>query len=194
MCTNFKKVFIEFVTVLVLFYVLFISVPRHVGSQLPVVVAQSPGCVPLFVTPWTAAHQVPCSSLSPRVGSNSCSLSRWCYLTISSSTALFSFCLQSFTASGSALHIGWPKYWSFSFNNNPSNECSGWISFRIDWFDHCIVQGTLKSLLQHHNLKTPVLQHSAFMVRVSHPFVHDYWKNYSFEYMDLCCQSDVSDF
>ena len=74
-----------------------------------------------------------------------------------------------------ALHIKWPMYWSFS--NNPSNEYSGWISFRIDWFDCRTVQGTLKSLLQHHNLKASVLWHSAFfMVRVSHLHVHDYWK------------------
>ena len=61
----------------------------------------------------------------------------------------------------SALCIKWPKYWSFSFGTSPSNEYSGLISFRIDWFD-LVVQGTLKSLLQHHNLKTSVLQHSAF--------------------------------
>ena len=91
----------------------------------------------------------------------------------------------------SALHIRRPMYWSFS--NNPSNEYSGWISFRIDWFDCCTVQGTLKNLLQHHDLKASVLWHSAFfVVRVSHLHVHDFWKNRSFEYMDLCWQSDVS--
>ena len=59
-----------------------------------------------------------------------------------------------------ALHIRWPEYWSFSFNISPSNEYSGLISFWIDWFDLLAVQGTLKSLLQHHNLKPPILQHS----------------------------------
>ena len=61
-----------------------------------------------------------------------------------------------------ALHIMWPKYWSSSFSISPSNEYSGFISFRIDWFDFFAVQGTLKSLLQHHNLKGSILQHSAF--------------------------------
>ena len=68
----------------------------------------------------------------------------------------------------SALRIRWPKYWSFSFNISPFNEYSGLISFRIDWFD-LAVQGTLKSLLQHHNLKTSILWQSAlFMVQLSH--------------------------
>ena len=71
----------------------------------------------------------------------------------------------------SALHIMWPKYWSFSFSISPSNEYSGLISFRIDWFDLLAVQGTLKSLLQHHSSKVSVLLHSAFfMVQLSHPY------------------------
>ena len=69
----------------------------------------------------------------------------------------------------SALHIRWPKYWSFSFSISPSNEYSGLISFRFDWFDLLAVQGSLKSLLQHHNLKASLLWHSAlFMVQLSH--------------------------
>ena len=72
----------------------------------------------------------------------------------------------------SFLCIGWPKYWSFSFSIIPSNEYSGLISFRIYWFDHLAVQGTLKSLLQHHNSKASVLQCSAFlMVQLSHPYM-----------------------
>ena len=72
----------------------------------------------------------------------------------------------------SALLIRWPKYWSFSFSISPSNEYSGLISFRIDWFDLLAVQGTLKSLLQHHILKASILQHSAFFtVQLSHPYV-----------------------
>ena len=71
-----------------------------------------------------------------------------------------------------ALCIGWPKYWSFSFNINPSNEYSELISFRIDWFDLLTVQGTLKSLLQHQSSKESVLQHSAsFIVQPSHPYI-----------------------
>ena len=68
----------------------------------------------------------------------------------------------------SALLIRWPKYWSFSFNISPSNEYPGLISFRMDWLDLLAVQGTLKSLLQHHSLKESILRHSAFFI-VSHP-------------------------
>ena len=84
----------------------------------------------------------------------------------------------------SALRIRWPKYWSFSIS--PSNEYSGLTSFRIDWFDLLAVQGTLKSLLQHHSLKASVLWHTAFfMVLLSHPYMTT-GKNHSFDYMDLC--------
>ena len=73
--------------------------------------------------------------------------------------------------SESVLHIRWPKYWSFSFSINPSNEYSGQISFRIDWFDLLADQGTLKSLLQHHRSKPSILQHSAFfLVQLSRPY------------------------
>ena len=76
----------------------------------------------------------------------------------------------------SALHIRWPKYWNFSFSISPSNDsmfqCSGLISFRIDWFDLLAVQGTLKSLLQHHSSKVSILWHSAFfMVQLWHPYM-----------------------
>ena len=92
--------------------------------------------------------------------------------------------------SESALCIRWPKYWSFRIS--PSNEYSGLISFRIDWLD-LAVQGTLKSLLQHHSSKASVLQHSGFfMGRLSHPY--DCWKNHSFGCTDLCRQNDVSTF
>ena len=70
----------------------------------------------------------------------------------------------------SALHIRWPKHWGFSFNNSPSNEYSRLISFRMDWLDLLAVQGTLKSLLQHHSSKASILLHSAFFtVQLSHP-------------------------
>ena len=130
----------------------------------------------LFVTSWTAALQASVSSLSPRVSSNSCSLSRCCHPSISSSVTPFSSCLQYFPASGSfpvsRLCIRWPKYWNFSFSISPSNEYSGLISFRMDWFDLLAVQGTLKSLLQHHSSKASVLRYSAFfMVQLSHPYM-----------------------
>ena len=72
----------------------------------------------------------------------------------------------------SVLHIWWPKYWSFSYGISPTNECSVLISFRIDWFDLLAVQGTLKSLLQHHSSKASIFQHSAFcIVQLSHPYM-----------------------
>ena len=76
----------------------------------------------------------------------------------------------------SVLHTRWPKYWSFSFKINPSNEYAGLISFRIDWLDLLVVQVTLKSFLQHHSLKASILWQSAFFMVTS---VHDYWKNHS---------------
>ena len=80
----------------------------------------------------------------------------------------------------SVLRIRWPEYWSFSFTISPSNEHSGLSSFRMDWLDLLVVQGTLKSLLQHHSLKVSILWCSAFfMVQFSHP--HDYWKNHSLD-------------
>ena len=109
----------------------------------------------LFATQELQHTRLPCPSLCPRACSNSCPLSQGCHLTVSSSVAPFSSCPQSSPASGasneSVLLIRWPKYWSFSFNISPSNGYSGLISFRTDWFDLLAVQGTLKSLLQHHN-------------------------------------------
>ena len=107
---------------------------------------------------------------------NPCPLSWWCYPTISSSVISFSSCPQSFPESGSfpmsQLCIRWPKYWSFSFNFSPSNEHPGLISFRMDWLDLLAVQGTLKSLLQHHSSKASMLRHSAFfIVQLSHPYM-----------------------
>ena len=75
-------------------------------------------------------------------------------------------------SSESVLHIRWPKYWSFSFSISPSSEYSGLISFRIDWLDLLAVQGTLKSLLQHHRSKASILRHSTFFtVQLSHPYM-----------------------
>ena len=76
----------------------------------------------------------------------------------------------------STLRIRWPKYWSFSFNISTSNEHPRLISFRMDWLDFLAVQGTLKSLLQHHSSKASILLHSAFFTSI-----HDHWKNHSFD-------------
>ena len=115
----------------------------------------------------------PHSSPTPGVHPNPCPLSWWCYPTISTSAIPFSSCPQSFPATGffsneSALCIRWPKYWSFSFSISPFNEHPGLTSFRMDWLDLLAVQGTLKSLLQHHSSKVSILHCSASFWSNSH--------------------------
>ena len=143
----------------------------------------------LFVTPWTAAYQA--------------------FLTITNSQSLFKFMsIKLVTPSNHlilchpllllpsifprirvfpnelALCIGWPKYWSFSIS--PSNEYAELISFRIDGFDLFAVQGTLKSVFKHHSSKASILWFSAFYYGPTLTFIHDYWKNHSFDYGNLC--------
>ena len=125
--------------------------------------------VQFFANPRLQHARLPCPSPTPGVYSNSCSSSRWCYPTISSSIVPFSSRLQSLPKSGSfsnesALGIRWPKYWNFSFSISPSNKYSGLSSFRMGWFDLLAVQGTLKSLLQHHSSKASILRPSAFFI------------------------------
>ena len=118
----------------------------------------------------------PCPSPTPRLDSNSCPLSWWCYPTISSSVVPFSSCFslsqhQSLLEWASS-SIRWPKYWSFSLSISPSNEYLGLISFRMDWLDILAVQGSLKSPLQHHSSKASIVQRSTFFtVQLSHPYM-----------------------
>ena len=118
----------------------------------------------------------PCPSPTPRVHSDSRPSSQWCHPAISSSVVPVSSCPQSLPASvfsnESTLLMRWPKYSSFSFSIIPSKEHPGLISFRMDWLDLLAVQGTLKSLLQHHSSKPSILQCSAFfIVQLSHPYM-----------------------
>ena len=136
--------------------------------------------VQLFVTPRTAACQVSLSftisrrllrlmSIESVIPSNHLNLSHPLLLpSIFPRIGIFS--------NESALCIRWSKYWNFSFSISPSNEYLGLISFRMDWFDLLPVQGTLKSVLQHHNLKASIIPHSAFFIVTS---IHDHWKNHS---------------
>ena len=138
---------------------------------------QSLSHVQLFATPWIAACQASLSitnswsspkpmSIESVMPSNHFILC--CPLLLLSSI----FPSIRVFSNESALHIRWPKYWSFSFNINPSNEHSGLISFRMDQLNLLAVQGTLKSLLQHHSSKTSILQCSAFfMVQLLHPYM-----------------------
>ena len=134
----------------------------------------------------------PCLSPTPGVQPNSCPSSWWCHpaisilchpllllLPIPPSIRVFS--------NESTLHMRWPKYWSFSYRISPSNEHPGLISFRMDWLDLLAVQGTLKSLLQHHSSKASNLQHSAFFT--------DYCKTIALtRQTDLCWQRNLSAF
>ena len=132
--------------------------------------------VRLFASPWIAARQASLSitnsqslpklmSIEPMMPSNHLILCHPLLLpSIFPSFRVFS--------NVSGLHIRWPEYWSFSFSISPSNEYSGLMSFRMDWLDLLAVQGTLKSLLQHHSSKASILWHSAFfMVQLSHPYM-----------------------
>ena len=94
----------------------------------------------------------------------------------------------------SVLPITWPKYWNFSFSISPSNEYLGLISFRMDWLDLLAVQGTLKSLFQHHSSKAIAASVLSFLHGPTVTPIHDKWKNHSFDYTDLCWHSNVSAF
>ena len=145
------------------------------GEQTRVV--QSLNCVQLFATPWTAAHQASLSVTNSQIllklmtiesvmPSNHLILCHPLLLPPSVFPSIRVFSNES------VLHIMWPKNWSFIFNISPSNEYSGLISFRIDWFDLLAVQGTPKSLLQHHSSKASILQHLVFfIVQLSHLYM-----------------------
>ena len=109
----------------------------------------------------------------------------------------FSSCLQILPgirvfSNESLLHIRWPKYWSFSFSISPSNEYLRLIFFRIDMFDLLVVQGAFKSLLQHHRSISSLA--FSLLYGPTLTSIHDYWKNHSFDYIDICRQNNVSAF
>ena len=143
--------------------------------------------VQLFATPWTAGrkaslsiinswHMLRLMSIEPVMPFNHLILCHPLLLPPSIFPSIRVFSNEP------VLHNRWPKYWSFSFSISPSNEHPGLISFRMDWLDLLAVQGTLKSLLQHHSSKASILWHSAFfIIQLSFPSLHDYWKNHSFD-------------
>ena len=155
-----------------------------IGGAEQCVVVQLLSCVWLFVTPWTTAHQ---ASLSFTISQ--------CLLKLVSNESVMPFNHLIFCypllllpsifpsirvfSNESALRIRWPKYWSFSFSTSPSNEYSGFISFRIDCFDLLAVQETLKSLLQLHSSKTSIFFSLSLLHCPTLTSVHDYWKNHS---------------
>ena len=160
---------------------------------------QSLSRVRLFVTPWITARQASLSitdsrslhkpmSIESVMPSSHLILCRPLLLLppIPPSIRVFS--------NESALCIRWPKYWSFSFSINPSNKHPGLISFRMDWLDLLAVQGTLKSLLQHHSSKASILLVLSFLHSPTLTSIHDHWKNHSLDQTDPCWQSTGSAF
>ena len=126
----------------------------------------------------------PCPSLTPRVYSNSCPSSQWCRPAISSSVVPFSSCLQSLPASvfsNESTSHEVAKVLEFQFSISPSSEHPGLISFRMDWLDLLAVQGTLKSLFQHHSSKASILLCSAFLIVPTLISIHDHRKNHSLD-------------
>ena len=145
---------------------------------------QSLSHVQLFMTPWTAARQ---ASLS--ITNSQSSFKLMSIESVMPSNHLILCCplllppsiFPSIRAlsNESVLQIRWPEYWSFSFSISPFNEYSGLISFRMDWLELLVVQGTLKSLLQHHSSKASIFQ-SNFLHSPTLTSIHNYWKNHSF--------------
>ena len=179
----------------------------HFGPEWPPVITvctfrissvQSFSCVRLFVTQWIPARQ---ASLS--ITNSQSSLRLMSIESVMPSGHLF-LCrpllllppippsIRVFS-NESTLHMRWPKYWSFSFSIIPSKEIAGLIFFRMDWLYLLAVQGTLKSLFQHHSSKASILRHSAFFSPTL-TSIHDHWKNHSLDKTDLCWQSNVSAF
>ena len=152
------------------------------------VVVQLLSHVSLWLHEWWHTR-LACPSPSPRACSNSCPLHQWCRPTISSFVAHFSSCPQSFPSGSFPVSglfaIRWPKHWSFSFSISPSNEYSGFISFRSDYFDLLAVQGTLESspAPQFESINFSALN---LLCGPSLTSIHDCWKNHNFDYMHLC--------
>ena len=147
------------------------------------------------MTPWTAAHQ---ASLSFTISRSLLKLMSIKLVMLSNHLILCCPLLlpsifpsiRVFT-NESGLCMRWPKYWGFSFNISPSNEYSGLISFRIDWFDLLVVQGTVKSLLQHHTLKASILRCSTCLWS-NFTSIHNYWKSHSFDCNYMSCDNSLA--
>ena len=156
---------------------MWISPDGQYQNQIYYIQFSSVAHVWLFVTPWTTVHQASLSIINSRSLLKLMSIESVMpsnHLIFCHPLLLLPLIFPSIKvfSNESALHIRWPKYWSFSFSISPSNEYSGLISFRIDWLDLLAVQGTLKSLLQHHSSKASILRCSAFfIVQLSHLYM-----------------------
>ena len=161
-------------------------------------VVQLPSCAWLFATPWTAAHQAPCSSPSPRVFPSSCSLHWWCPPAISSSDTHFSFCPQTLPVSGT-----FPMNHLFVSDDQntgaPASESvlplniQGLFPLRLTGLISLLSKG-LSRVFSNTTVPRSQFFGTSFLYCPTRSSIHDYWKNYSFEHNDLCQQSDVSAF
>ena len=174
--TSIYRIFLH-ISIIVIIYIVYNSDPNYYIFWTVVIAFQLLSHVQLFATSWTVACQV---SLSFTISQNLLKLLSVELVMPSSYRILCHHLLllpSIFPGIGvfsnkSALHIMWPKYWSFSFNISPSNELPGLVSFRMDWLDLLAVQGTVKRLLQRHSSKASILQCSAFItVQLSHPYM-----------------------
>ena len=169
------------------------KLPKPPFMSMHVAVVELLSCVQIVMTPWTETRQAFLSfTVSQRLLKlmSTDSLMPSNHLILCCSLFFLPSVFHSIRvfSSESALHIRWPKCWSYNFNTSPFNKYSELISFSIDWFD-LAVQGTLKSLLQHHNSKVLTLLYGPALTSIP-----SYWKHHSFDCMDLCQQSDVSIF
>ena len=151
------------------------------GSKDQFSSVQSLSRVRLFVTPWIIARQASLSITNSRSSLKLTSIESvmpTSHLILCCPLLLLPSIFPSIRvfSNESVLRIRWPKYWSFSLSISPSNEYSGMISFRMEWLDLLAVQGTLKSLLQHHSSKATILRGLVQLI-----FIHDYWKNHGFD-------------
>ena len=160
-----------------------IRVPSSLHTAVQFSSVQSLRRVRLLATPWTAARQASLSITNSRIKLMSIeSVMPSNHLILCHPLLLLPSIFPSIRvfSNESSLRIRWPKYWSFSFSISPSNEYSGLISFRMDWLELLAVQGTLKSLLQHHSSKASIVWRSAFFI-VQLTSMHDHWKNHSLD-------------
>jgi len=164
----------------------FFSMVKHAIKWYYFSSVQSLSCFWLFVTPWIAEHQ---ASLS--ITNSGSSPKLMCIESVMTSSHLILCCpllllppippsIRVFS-NESALRMRWPKYWSLSLSIIPSNEHPGLVSFRMDWLDLLAVQGTLKSLLQHHSSKASIFLALSFLHSPTLTSIHDHWKNHSLD-------------
>ena len=177
---------------------------RYICLSLQFCSVQSLSRIWLFATPWTAAHQA--SLVHHQLPEFTQTLVHWVGDANQPSNPLLTLLLLPPIPSSirvfsneSTLLIRWPKYWGFSFSIIPSKEIPGLISFRMDWLDLLAVQGTLKSLLQHHSSKASILRCSAFFtVQLSHPYIYylitKYWTNQGYPYCQMTSPEIIFEF